>query len=232
LLERVEHGDSIARAGSAGKGTTAKGAKNAGTEKGVIGKLEAIALHRYRERLMGSLTLRLSQKLNDKVKAGNLPARPMNENPFADWSAHRFFASRTPYVLFTNTRSFYSTVFSSGVPNDHRLIERSMAALREFMEAVGQAFAFHQFVAPASGTVFFAKALDRRVTGTMNDLVNLATHWLIETELSPFDVGFKINESPYSALDYNNPREAFRAMAAATASAMTAAPRGGAGNAV
>jgi hypothetical protein len=177
--------------------------------------LEPIAADTYPETLMASLTLRLSQKLNAKVKAGTLAARPMNENPFADWSAHLFVASRTQYILLTNTRSLYSTVFyASGITNDHRLIDRSMAALREFMDADGQAFAYHQFLVPASGTVHFAKALDRSVTGSMNDLVYFAKSWLIEDDLSPFDVGFKLNETPYSALEQHFPRKAFKAMAA------------------
>ncbi len=32
------------------------------------------------------MILRLSQKLNAKIKAGALPAVPLDENPFADWS--------------------------------------------------------------------------------------------------------------------------------------------------
>jgi hypothetical protein len=46
----------------------------------------------------------------------------------------------------------------------------------------------------------------------MNDLVNAAQIWLIEEELSPFDVGFKINDMPMSCLEYRNPREAFKGL--------------------
>jgi hypothetical protein len=31
-------------------------------------------------------------------------------------------------------------------------------------------------------------------------------------ELSPFDVGSKLNEIPFSSLDYRNPREVFKAL--------------------
>ena len=38
------------------------------------------------------MIFRLSQKLNAKIKAGTLRMLPLDENPFADWSAHLFVA--------------------------------------------------------------------------------------------------------------------------------------------
>lgn len=38
------------------------------------------------------MIFRLSQKLNDRIGAGKLPALPLDENPFADWSATLFTA--------------------------------------------------------------------------------------------------------------------------------------------
>src|SRR5437588_8369145 len=86
-----------------------------------------------------TMIFRLSQKLNTKIKAGMLPALPLDENPLADWSAHLFVADRTQYILLTNTRSLYSTVMSGkGITNDRQFIERALSNLREFMEADGQ----------------------------------------------------------------------------------------------
>src|SRR6516165_6487661 len=67
-------------------------------------------------------------------------------------------------------------------------------------------------------SVRFAKALDRSVTGSMNDLIKHATYWLAGGDESPFDVGFRLNEIPMSALAsggsaYGKPREVFRALA-------------------
>jgi hypothetical protein len=47
----------------------------------------------------------------------------------------------------------------------------------------------------------------------MNDLIFSATIHLTEAELVPFDVGFKLNQTPFSSLKYGNPREVFKAMA-------------------
>ena len=161
------------------------------------------------------MIIRLSKKLNARIMAGTLAARPLEENPYADWSAHLFVADRTRYIIVSNTKSLYSTVmYAKGVTNDSRFIDRAFSSLREFMEEDGQAFVYHQFIAPASGTVRFGKSLDRSVTGSINDLVYNATIWLTEGELSPFDVGFKLNDIPFSSLRYFKPREAFKAMAA------------------
>ena len=161
------------------------------------------------------MVLRLSQKLNAKVKAGTLTTRPLDENAFADWSAHLFVAGRTQYILVSNTKSLYSTaMYAKGITTDHRLIDRALETVRAFMEADDQAFIYQRLIAPTCGTVRFARALGRSVTGSMNDLVHHATVWLTEGGLSPFDVGFKLNDIPFSTLGYATPRAAFRAMGA------------------
>jgi hypothetical protein len=45
----------------------------------------------------------------------------------------------------------------------------------------------------------------------MNDLICHAQMWLTEGDLSPFDVGIKLNDMPMSLLDYRKPREVFKA---------------------
>jgi hypothetical protein len=161
------------------------------------------------------MTLRLSQKLNAQVKAGTLAAHPLNDNAFADWSAHLFVAARTRYILLTNTKSLYSAVmYARGITTDGRLIDRALSGIREFMAADNLALIYQRLIAPTCGTVHFAKALDRSVTGSMNDLSLHATIWLTEGGLSPFDVGFKLNAIPFSMLRYSRPRAAFTSMAA------------------
>jgi hypothetical protein len=159
------------------------------------------------------MIFRLSQKLNTKIKAGSLPTLPQDENPFADWSAHLFVADRTQYILVSNAKSLYSTVmFAKGIKDDSTFIQLALSNLGEFTADDGQQFVYRRFIAPASATVRFAKALDRAVTGSMNDLVKIATFHLTEDDLSPHDVGFKLNEIPFSSLKYVKPREAFKAM--------------------
>jgi hypothetical protein len=166
------------------------------------------------------MIFRLSQKLNTKIKAGALSAVPLDENPYADWSAHLFTVGRTQYILLSNTKSLYSTVlYGKGITHDGQFIDHALSSIRELMEGDGQSFVYHRFIAPASGTVRFAKALNRSVTGSMNELVATATLWLADGDLSPYDVGFRINDLLLSSLagprdGYGKPREAFKALIA------------------
>lgn len=163
------------------------------------------------------MIIRLSQKVAKKLNVGPLSAVPPDENPYADWSAHLFTADRTQYIILTNTRSLYSVVvFGKGITDDSRFIGQALDNLREFMEEDGQAFAFQRFIAPASSSVVFAKALNRSVTGSMNDLIKCAKYGLIERGLSPHDVGFDLNQIPMSAIGYQRPREAFKLLADAS----------------
>jgi len=166
------------------------------------------------------MIFRLSQRLNTKIKAGKLSESPLDENPYADWSCHLFTAARTQYIIMSNTKSMYSVVmFGAGITNDSTFIERAMSNIREFMEADGQAFVYQRFMVPASGTVRFAKALNRSVTGSINELIKCAEYMLADDDMSPFDVGFKLNDILLSALGsgkscpYGKPNEAFKLLA-------------------
>ena len=159
------------------------------------------------------MILRLSEKLATKIKVAPKDWAPPDPNPFADWSAHLFIADRAQYILFTNTPSLYSVVtFGRGITDDSEFLDAALTAIREYMVADGMEFIYRKFVAPASAEVRFSKALNRSVTGSMNGLVYRATWWLVERELSPFDTSFKVNEIPFAALKYKNPREVFKAM--------------------
>jgi hypothetical protein len=164
------------------------------------------------------MIFRLSQKLATKIKESGLPAVPLDDNPFADWSTHLFVAGRAQYILLSNTTSLYSTViFGKGITHDGNFILRGLSGIREFMEADGLGFVYHRFIVPATGSIRFAKALNRSVTGSMNDLIGHATYWLAEGDVSPFDVSFRLNEVLLSALGrdglpYGMPRSVFKAM--------------------
>jgi hypothetical protein len=165
------------------------------------------------------MLVRLSQKLNAKLKAGMLRALPLHENPLADWSAHLFIVDRTHYILLSNTKSLYSAVlYGRGITDDSDFIEQALSSIRELLEDDGQGAAYARWIAPASASIRFAKALDRSVTGSMNELMRCATYWLADRELSPREVSARLNDILLSALAvsksaaYGRPREAFKAL--------------------
>ena len=159
------------------------------------------------------MILRLSQKIAKKVKCSPQRTLPLDANPYADWSVHLFTADRTQYVLATNTASLYSAVmFGRGTTDDSVLIGRVLNAVREVMADDKLEFFYMTFIAPATGTVQFSKALNRSVIGSMNDMVSMAQYHLIGGEESPHGVSFRLNEMPMSVLDYRNPREAMKSL--------------------
>jgi len=136
---------------------------------------------------------------------------PIHDNLYADWSARLFTADRAQYILLTHTTSLYSVViFARGITHDGLFIERALGNIREFMEVDGLGLIYTNFIAPATGSVRFCKALNRSVTGSMNELQAEAKMFLETDEYSPFDVGFKLNGMPLSAIDHSVPREAIK----------------------
>ena len=167
------------------------------------------------------MIFRFSQKLGSRLKTGTLKPLPMDDAPVADWTSHLFFSGRTPYILVSNTAALYSTVlYAKGITDDSVFVVRVMSALREFMEADGLVFAYDRFIMPRTGTIRFASAHSRSVTGSINELISYAKVLLADDEVSPFDLGFRLNDLLLSAIatanrpHYGKPRDAFRALIA------------------
>ena len=155
------------------------------------------------------MIIRVSAKLGKKIHVMPTQSLPLDANPFADWSAHIFTADRTQYILITNTASLYSMVmYGKGITNDSLFLQRAISLIGDVLKDDGHEFIFERLVAPASSRVFFSKALNRTVTGSMNDLVYQAKSYLIEGLMSPYDTSFRLNAMPMGQLKYDNPREA------------------------
>jgi hypothetical protein len=65
--------------------------------------------------------------------------------------------------------------------------------------------------------VQFAKALNRSVTGSMNDMARHAAFWLAEGDVAPCEIGSRLKEIPMSALKHDRsthgfPRDVFEAL--------------------
>ena len=92
-------------------------------------------------------------------------------------------------------------LYAKGVTNDSVFISRVLTALREFMEADGLAFAYDRFISPRTGLIQFASTFSRSVTGSMNELIDHGKLLLADEEKSPFDLGFRLNDTLLSAVE-------------------------------
>jgi hypothetical protein len=110
-------------------------------------------------------------------------------------------------------------MYGGRIDDTSHCVERALSSIWEFMRDDGQEFVYRRFIAPAGDTFSFARALNRSVTGSMIDRINHATLWLVEEDISPPDVGLKLNDVLLSALArgkpdfYRKPREAIKDLA-------------------
>lgn len=162
------------------------------------------------------MIFRLSQKLSTQIKEGPLSVLPLDQSPFADWSAHLFCVQRTKYVILSNTASLYSTVmYARGIRDHNDFIKAALANLRDFMKDDGLQFIYERLIVPNASSVCFGKAFSRSVTGSMNELIVTASLYLAEGDLPPHEVGLKLNDTLLSSLKgvdgkaYAKPREVF-----------------------
>jgi hypothetical protein len=133
------------------------------------------------------------------------------ENPLMDWNANLFTVQRTQYIILTNTASLYSMVmYGRGITNDRQFIREVLSYMKEFMTIDGNKVIYEKFIEPENKRIFFSKIVDRRVSGSMNDLIFQAKMHLIEGHKSPLDVSFLLNESPMSYLSYSHPKIEFQ----------------------
>ena len=159
------------------------------------------------------MIFRLTRKLAKKIGITTSQCLPLERNPFADWSAHLFIAQRVQYIIMTNTPSLYSMVmYGRGITDDNQFIKNALNCMSEFMTDDGNEFLFRRLIAPRTGSISFSKTGDRRVLGSINELVIHAKYHLLEDEVSPFDASHLLNQVPLSYLGYRNPKEAFKSL--------------------
>ena len=164
------------------------------------------------------MIFRLSQKLDARIKGGTLASLPLEENPLADWSAGLFLVGRSPYILVTNTMSLYSTVLpGKGITDEKSLVEGTSNGIREFLEADGHQGVYERSIAPLLGSVRFAKALNRSVVGSMNDLAKMASFYLEQGDFSLIEISSRLKDTPMTGLKHAGsthgfPRDVFADM--------------------
>jgi hypothetical protein len=156
------------------------------------------------------MILRLTAKLGSKIGARPEQCLSLSMNPFLDWVGHLFTAERTQYIILSNTVSLYSIImYGRGITDDNEFIGQSMSNMRELMASDGLEFIFHRLIAPSAGRIRYSKVRDRKVLGSIAELVREARFYIVERDASPFDAASQVNQIPLSYLRYKHPKEVF-----------------------
>lgn len=106
-------------------------------------------------------------------------------------------------------------MYGRGIPDDGCFIRRALATIRDFTADDGNQLIYRKYISPAAGNVDFAKALNRSVTGSMNDHIH-AAKFMLADDMAPSEIGYLLNKTPMSALigpdgrKYAYPRDAFK----------------------
>ncbi|MFC1628689.1 DUF6933 domain-containing protein [Gemmatimonadota bacterium] len=158
------------------------------------------------------MIIRLTAKLGNKIKIVPSEALPAAQYPITDWSAQLFTVERRQYILVSNTLTLFSVVMPGrGVTSDRSFLQRMRTELQLFLHQVGYDHVFQNLLEPGLEVVSYSKALNRSVTGSMNELVFIAKYLLTWRDLSLSELSAQLNETPMSCLKYN-PEEAFRTL--------------------
>ena len=159
------------------------------------------------------MVFRFSRKLAKKIKLDLLDLDetvPLSENPFLDWTAHLFTADRTQYIIVTNTFSLLSIIFNGrGITGDSEFITQTLSMMRQYMHGESFELIFERIIVPNIKQIFLSKSSNRRVTGSMNTLIETAKYVLTYDNISPYEAARRINGLPMSYLEHATPEDAF-----------------------
>ena len=137
----------------------------------------------------------------------------MHANAFADWSAHYLPAQDGPMLLIMNTRSLYTVIApGDGLANPVGLEARVFAYVKDALLSDGFEFFYRRLVDGDDEATVFSKPLDEASKAILDDVGELALHYLTEDDLDREACALKINEAPMSVLKQETPRRAFQTM--------------------
>jgi hypothetical protein len=156
------------------------------------------------------MILRFTEKLSKKLKLGPITKVERDAGPFLEWYANLFTANRTQYILVTEVKSLLSIVmYGRGVVDDNIFINHFLNFLREYLDNKGNRLIFERVIGPSSGQITMSKTASKSILGSMNDMVSMSKFTLEREDVSPMYLTEMINKTPFKAIDYQSPLEAF-----------------------
>ena len=155
------------------------------------------------------MVIRPTTKLAKQLGLKPTEVLPLADNGYLDWSCRVFEVSRGySLMLITNTASLYSTVVTvDGLKTSEQFINGLPNCLKRRFLKDGFEDIFFDHIYPVSGTVELSKALNRSVTGSMSDMISMATIMLNEDDSSLDEVIALLNRTPFKGLGYNRPKD-------------------------
>ena len=156
------------------------------------------------------MIVRFTEKLSKKLKIGPMTKVERDPGPFLEWYANLFTVNRTQFILVTEAKSLFSVViYGRGVVDDNIFINHFLGFLREYLDEKGNRLIFEKIIGPKSAQITMSKTLSKSILGSMNDMVSMSKFMSQREDVSPMYLTELINETPFKAIDYQSPIEAF-----------------------
>ncbi|ABC76924.1 DUF6933 domain-containing protein [Syntrophus aciditrophicus] len=132
------------------------------------------------------------------------------KNALIYWSANLFKAKHTQYMILRNTASLYSMVmYGRGITNEKQFVQETLSTMKEFITLDGNEMFFNMINELEDKNVLLSKMTDRRVTGSINNLIFQTKFHLLHDRKSSLEAPFRLNESSMSYLSYKSPKDEF-----------------------
>ncbi len=158
------------------------------------------------------MLIHITQKLQQKLHVPTVTVFPVAGEPHQRWYANLFRANRQQYILTTNAASLYTVVFYGRGITDGATYGRAFKeALEQQLLSDNLGGVYHCRIAPCLENLVFVKTADRSVLGSMNDMAQILTRLLEwrDPEIGLQRLGDYVNEVPFKAIQYRNPRKTF-----------------------
>jgi hypothetical protein len=152
------------------------------------------------------MIFRVTSRLATKLGVEPVPPLPLSKSFLHDWTAHFFMAGRLQYIILTNTATLYSAVIlGRGNTGVSSFIKNALAGIGESLQLDGLDSLFRPLMAEPLENRTFCRASDRRVLGSVNDLIFGAKVYIIEARLPLPEVSRRLNRTPMKLLKYGVP---------------------------
>ena len=154
------------------------------------------------------MIFRVTQKMAKKVKVKPGDPLPPHINPLLDWTVNLFRVGHYQAIIVTNSPSLYSIVMAGrGITDEAIFAKAIINNLHMYMLVDGLKRLFDSHIAPFTDSIAICRAGDKRVLGSMNDLVLNAKMDVLYQGLSVSRINADLNSMPMSMLKYNRPKD-------------------------
>jgi hypothetical protein len=156
------------------------------------------------------MIIRLSQKMADKIHLTGLQPLPAQRDLLADWYGHLFVFDRSQYVIVINSATIFTVAFpGKGINTLDKFMKQFDAALEKICGDIMATRLYRKIVASAESSTQTAEAVDKHVTGCMNEQILMAAAILQQGNVNCLNLAKRLNENLQPHLHYLRPREAF-----------------------